>query len=130
MAALIALKYRFLERLVVARSEGKWEERAFHEAEWNSFLIRERRGDHHGFEQYEGLLVGVWEVRREVRRARCRSNQASRESLVERGGRGGTANSLSRGSRAGQAVRVLLGEVGEERRTAVRGWSGWGRGPN
>ena len=37
LAALMALKYPFLERLAVARSVGRWEERAFLEAEWNSF---------------------------------------------------------------------------------------------
>ena len=36
---------------------------------------------------------------------RCGSNQVSRESLVGRGGGGGTAKSLSSGSREGQLVR-------------------------
>ena len=47
-----------------------------------------------------------------VRRERCRSNQASRESLVGRAGGGGTTNSLSSGSREGQSVRDQLGEGG------------------
>ena len=51
LAALMALKYPFLERLAFARSAGRWDERAFLEGEWNSFLSRESKGDHQGFEQ-------------------------------------------------------------------------------
>ena len=47
-----------------------------------------------------------------VRREGCRSNQASRENLVGRAGGGGTAKSLSSGSREGQSVRDQLGERG------------------
>ena len=47
-----------------------------------------------------------------VRRERCRSNQASRESLVGREGGGGTVKSLSSGPRAGEVVRDQLGEGG------------------
>ena len=47
-----------------------------------------------------------------VRRERCRSNQASRESLVGREGGGETMKSLSSGARAGQSVRDQLGEGG------------------
>ena len=54
--------------------------------------------------------MGVWEVRRVVRRERCRSNQASRESLVGREGGGGTVKSLSSGTRVGQLVKDQLGE--------------------
>ena len=50
LAASIALKYPFLERLAVPRLEGEWEEPDFLEAEWNSSLRRERRADNHGFE--------------------------------------------------------------------------------
>ena len=50
-----------------------------------------------------------------VRRERCRSNQASRESLVGREAGGGTIKSLSRGARADQSVKDQLGEgEGEE----------------
>ena len=56
--------------------------------------------------------MGVWELRRVVRRERCRSNQASRESLVGREGGGGTMKSLSSGVRAGQSVKDQLGEGG------------------
>ena len=56
--------------------------------------------------------MGVWEVRRVVRRERCRSNQASRESLVGREGGGGTTKSLSSGARAGHSVKDQLREGG------------------
>ena len=58
--------------------------------------------------------MGVWEVRRVVRRERCRSNGASGESLVGRGGGWGTAKSASSGTRAGQSVRDKLGKGGGE----------------
>ena len=45
------MKWPFLERLAVARSAGRREERAFLVAEWNSFLRRESSGDHQGFER-------------------------------------------------------------------------------
>ena len=54
--------------------------------------------------------MGVWEVRSLVRRERCRSNQASRESLVGREGGGGTVKCLSSGTRACQWVKDRLGE--------------------
>ena len=54
----------------------------------------------------------VWEMRRVVRRERCWSNQASRESLVVREGGGGTVKSWSSGTRAGLSVRDRLGEGG------------------
>ena len=54
--------------------------------------------------------MGVWEVRRVVRRERCRLNQASRESLVGREGGGGTVKSLSTGTRVGQSVKDQSGE--------------------
>ena len=41
---------------------------------------------------------------------RCWSNQASRKSLVGRGGGGGIAKTLSSGSKMGQSVRNQLGE--------------------
>ena len=47
-----------------------------------------------------------------VRRERCRSNQAARDSVVGREGGGGTLKSLSSGTRAGQSVRDQLGEEG------------------
>ena len=47
-----------------------------------------------------------------VRRERCRSKQASRESLVGREGGGGTVKSLSSGARVGQSVMDQLGEEG------------------
>ena len=70
--------------------------------------------------------MGVWEVRRVVRLERCRSNQASRESLVVRAGGGGTTKSLSSGSRKGQSVRDQLGDVegGEENGCESMIWTG------
>ena len=70
--------------------------------------------------------MGVGEVRRVVRRKRSRSNQVSRESLVERAGGGGTTKSLSRGSRDGQSVMVPLeeGGGGEENRCESMIWKG------
>ena len=70
--------------------------------------------------------MGVWEVGRVVRRERCRSNQASRESLMGRAGGGGTTKSLSSGSREGQLVREQLGEGGgrEEKGCESMIWTG------
>ena len=98
--------------MAVALSAGRWEERAFLVAEWNSFQRREGRGDHQGFKWYEERLVEVWKVRRVVRRERCRWNQASKENLVGREGGGKTVNSLRSGKRVGQSVRDQLGERG------------------
>ena len=52
------------------------------EAEWNSRRRTVRRGEYLGLNLWEGLLTGVWEVRREVRVERWWSNQVSRESRV------------------------------------------------
>ena len=65
---------------------------------------------------WEGLLTGVWEVRREVRIERWRSNQASRESRVGSCGGAGKTKSPKRGVSESQSVRAQFGEgIGGER---------------
>ena len=61
-------------------------------------------------------MTGVWEVRREVRVERWRSNQVSRESRVGSWGGAGNTKAPRRGVRESQSVRAQFGEgIGGER---------------
>ena len=104
-------------------------DRALWEAEWNSFLRVDSRGDHHSFTLEEGRSNGVCSFRREASILKCLSNHASRARQVGTVGGGGTERSFKRGSREGQSVLNQLGlggageNIGWERRIVTGMWS-------
>ena len=82
LCSLDGLKVTPLDSRAASWSEARREARATRETEWNSRRRTVRMGDHQGLDLWEGLLTGVWEVRREVSVERWRSNQVSRERRV------------------------------------------------
>ena len=122
LAALIALKYPPFDSLAARASPGSLVDWTLREAEWNSFLKVDRRGDHPGFALVDSRQSGVCCLRREASVSKCLSNHVSKARRVGRTGGGGTELSLRRGSREGQSVLAQLGlggggeAIGWERR--------------
>ena len=129
LAALIALKYPPFDSLAVRASAGSLVDRALWEAEWNSFLRVDKRGDHHGFALVDSRHSGVCCFRREASMSKCLSNHTSKARRVGRVGGGGTELSLKRGSRVGQSVLDQLGlggggeKIGCEKRIMIGIWA-------
>ena len=100
----------------------------FREAEWNSFLRVDSRGDHHGFVFEDGWYNGVCSFRREASVLKCLSNHASRARQVGKVGGERTELSFKRGFREGQSVLDQLGlggggaRIGWERRIVTGTW--------
>jgi len=88
LAEAMAMKYALLELFTLLQLRGDGSRRDTLANLWYSILRDDRRGDHHGFEQGHRRLLGVWEVRREVRRVEEMSNHLLREFCVGLAGQG------------------------------------------